>query len=562
MKLKNILLVLTLGLIISSASKGQCLVTKENAKLFQEKIGIITNRDIYVVNEYVHFKLINLSSKQIKSWSKVVYVELISNDGRSFFQGKFPFDSMGCNSGFQVPENILTGNYYLKVYTKWMRNYSNKSYAYKPISILNPYNKAIYTSSEVDEDSDFYIDTLPYKSTRFFTLDSIYYALRNEKISPLIKTNNFAYNEHRGAYQSAITVADECTFFKNKLSVVNNSALVFKPDFVPETRGISLSGKLVDENTLLPIAYTTVNLTLFNGKTLSYSTITDSLGKFYFALPHMFDSKEVFISSANEKSPHKLFIDNDFCTAHLHLPFLPFDLDQETIKHFNRLVQKSQIDNYYNPMIRNNAEYTDNFSSNYYSKASYKIMLDDYIELPTIEDYFDELIPIAGFIKANGKKQLEVIGDMAELKLIKPLVLLDNLIITEFDHLLKIDPQKIKSIEVFNYPYVRGNISYGGIVNIKSKNNDLAGIDLPRNGLFFNFKFYCQDALFGEEKIENSTIPQLENDLYWYATPNFANDQETVEFSIGNNSENYELNIFTIDNLGNMFRDKAMIYIK
>jgi hypothetical protein len=51
-------------------------------------------------------------------------------------------------------------------------------------------------------------------------------------------------------------------------------------------------------------------------------------------------------------------------------------------------------------------------------------------------------------------------------------------------------PKKIQSIEVVNELYVIGNTSYGGLINILSKNRDMGGIDLPVHSYFFKYRGY------------------------------------------------------------------------
>ena len=72
-------------------------------------------------------------------------------------------------------------------------------------------------------------------------------------------------------------------------------------------------------------------------------------------------------------------------------------------------------------------------------------------------------------------------------------------------------PKRILSIEVIDKMYVVGNISYGGFINIVSKNGDMGGIDLPENSLFFRYRGFPE---------VNDTDPEshgmeFRNCLYW-----------------------------------------------
>jgi hypothetical protein len=68
---------------------------------------------------------------------------------------------------------------------------------------------------------------------------------------------------------------------------------------------------------------------------------------------------------------------------------------------------------------------------------------------------------------------------------------------------------------VITVPYIKGNITYGGIVSIVSRRGDFAGIDLPASGIFFNYKFF-EDTCHCDIKPENSAdLPDSRNTVYW-----------------------------------------------
>ena len=98
-----------------------------------------------------------------------------------------------------------------------------------------------------------------------------------------------------------------------------------------------------------------------------------------------------------------------------------------------------------------------------------------------------------------------------------PLVLIDFVAIDDMEKILKIPPQAISSIELVNEPYVKGDITYGGIVNILSKKNDFAGIDLPSSGVFINFSFLSPDCIDTGQQ-EASGLPDARNTVYWNPT--------------------------------------------
>jgi hypothetical protein len=80
---------------------------------------------------------------------------------------------------------------------------------------------------------------------------------------------------------------------------------------------------------------------------------------------------------------------------------------------------------------------------------------------------------------------------------------------------LALSPKALDRIELVNAPYIKGNITYGGIISFVSKNNDFAGIDLPASGTFINYKFLeaCSENISRGPIPAN--LPDSRNTVYW-----------------------------------------------
>ena len=113
---------------------------QEEALSNPEYITLFTDRNMYAVNERIYFssfyRIGQDSAKE--SWSKVLYVELVTPSGRPLAKGKFQLNEKGSSGYLDIPSDALTGNYYLRSYTRWMRNFGPESYCYAPLVIINP----------------------------------------------------------------------------------------------------------------------------------------------------------------------------------------------------------------------------------------------------------------------------------------------------------------------------------------------------------------------------------------------------------------------------------------
>ncbi len=111
--------------------------TKNN---LQEKLYVHTDKNFYIANEICWFKIYNVDAIFNKplNISKVAYVELIDNNNKAVWQEKIALTEGTGNGSILIPNAITTGNYTLRAYTNWMKNFNASFFFEKKISILNP----------------------------------------------------------------------------------------------------------------------------------------------------------------------------------------------------------------------------------------------------------------------------------------------------------------------------------------------------------------------------------------------------------------------------------------
>ncbi len=106
----------------------------------QEKLYVHTNKSFYLTGEILWFKLYNTdgSTNKLLDLSKVAYVELLDNKHIAVLQAKIPM-SQGTGTGsFYIPFSLSNGNYELRAYTHWMKNFDADYFFDKQITIINP----------------------------------------------------------------------------------------------------------------------------------------------------------------------------------------------------------------------------------------------------------------------------------------------------------------------------------------------------------------------------------------------------------------------------------------
>ncbi|MBI9062962.1 MAG: hypothetical protein JEZ14_13345 [Marinilabiliaceae bacterium] len=125
----------------------------------QESVIVRTDRDIYIAGESIWCQLdcVKSGTSQPSQISQVVYVELLNQRNMPVVQLKFNSKGQSIQTRIQLADSLSTGNYSLRAYTQWMRNYDEKYYGRKTISVVSP----------------FAVNSLPQKH-EYFTTDTLF----------------------------------------------------------------------------------------------------------------------------------------------------------------------------------------------------------------------------------------------------------------------------------------------------------------------------------------------------------------------------------------------------
>src|SRR5579863_1294272 len=105
----------------------------------QEKIFVHTDKTFYLAGETVWFKIyaVDASFHKPVTTSSITYIEILNKDLKPVVQSKIPmFNGNGAGSVI-LPGFLATGNYILRAYTNWMKNFSADFYYEHTLHIVN-----------------------------------------------------------------------------------------------------------------------------------------------------------------------------------------------------------------------------------------------------------------------------------------------------------------------------------------------------------------------------------------------------------------------------------------
>lgn len=131
--------------LYTGVSYGQVSVTGAdslNARNFSEEIYLQTDRDIYFTGEQIWLKVIKM--ERMTGFpidvSQVVYLEMLGGSDNVISQVKINASGSFANGIIRIPDTLSTGNYLIRAYTSWMKNYPVERYFHRYISVINPFD--------------------------------------------------------------------------------------------------------------------------------------------------------------------------------------------------------------------------------------------------------------------------------------------------------------------------------------------------------------------------------------------------------------------------------------
>ncbi|HEY4109447.1 hypothetical protein [Puia sp.] len=142
----TIFLLFTLSLTTPAAFSQQSVpaTLKEDLdqyrmKRLQEKLFVHTDKEVYLAGEICWFKVyvVEAGTHHPLDMSKVAYLEWLDKDNKPVLQAKTGLDSGSGGGSLYLPLTVRTGNYKLRAYTSWMKNYGADWFFEKTVTIIN-----------------------------------------------------------------------------------------------------------------------------------------------------------------------------------------------------------------------------------------------------------------------------------------------------------------------------------------------------------------------------------------------------------------------------------------
>lgn len=579
----NFRVFILLGLLFNQQSFSQQLNEKNgiaDVRNFKEEIFVRTDRDIYITGEELWFKVytINGLTHEPCDISKVVYLEMLDKNNFPLRQIKVKSGNSSGSSSFLLPENISSGNYIIRAYTSWMKNFSTDQFFYKTISVINPFESIDHLKLPPDrKNADSVISVTDSLSQSIITEEDGKQVIRRPVHNKNKKQINYTITldkpqcSSREKVKMEITATDTAGHpVETNMSVsiarsitVNSAALtsfycfnkrngliqrVAGSENLAELEGHLITGFLRLKATDEPLKKTDVSLS-FVGKTARCQfSKTDENGEFNFILNEPGLNEIVIQPLSPDIIGYYVELSQPFSNSFSKFRPLAFYLDSSKINELNKIIIGMQINNIYEPFRQNhNTEVKTNIPD-FYGKPENTIKMSDYIELTSLREVVKELLPNVYTLKQNGKHDFKLINKFRGQPFEnKPLVLVDGVPVYDFEKVLNINSKDIERADIINTRYFISDNVFDGIVSFITKKGNLSAMEFDNSvfrqvyeGCQIQNNFYTPD--YSQSEIKNNRLPDYRNTLYWKPDLHTGkNGKAAVDFFTSDESSDYTI---------------------
>jgi len=557
-----------LCLLLNQNLFSQPLIGKDNdsdIRNYKEELFVRTDRDVYVTGEEVWFKVYKLDglTNAPSGLSKVVYLELLDKNNFPLKQLKIKTDNISGSSSFIIPDNINSGNYMIRAYTNWMKNFTSDLFFYKAISIINPFETVDHikipagnTKKDSVESAKNQIPVsnitdrhgLPIRWTTLSTNGN-----RQIRYTISVNKDDFIPREQVKVEISATDingnpVESDLSVSVSKSAVVNPSNLgsfytlkmgddnrkrIMDAEYNAELEGHLITGYLRLKTTDEPLKNTDLSLA-FVGKTARCQfSRTDENGKFNFVVKESGNNEIVIQPLSPDVIGYYIDINQPFSSSFSKFLTAPFYLDSSKLDALNKVIIGTQVHNIYEPFGQSRAAIQKPAIPDFYGNPENSIKMADYIELTSLREVVKEIIPNVYTLKQNGKYDFKLINKFRGQPFEnKPLILIDGVPVYDFEKVLSISSKEIERADIVNTRYFYSLNIFDGIVSFITKKGNLSVLEFD-NSIFRQAYEGCQDQKdfyspdYSKSEIKNNRIPDYRNTLCWKPDLHTGKDGKT-----------------------------------
>jgi hypothetical protein len=255
----------------------------------------------------------------------------------------------------------------------------------------------------------------------------------------------------------------------------------------------------------------------------AYGSRSNALGEVRFDIKDFYGSRKLIIQTmADSTQSYQVSIRSPFSSnfSLQRVPELRIGRDQEEPLVARSIAMQVQ-DVYYYEKFGNRFISPSIDSSAFYGEADATYYLDDYTRFQIMEEVMREYVP--GVLVRKRKDGFHfIMVDIVNGGILKgdPMILLDGVPLFDADEIMRIDPLRVKKLEVVKRQYYLGHAVFSGILSYSTYEGDLRGLELNPRSITLNYDglqikriFYSPRYTTDEER--TNRMPDQRYLLHW-----------------------------------------------
>lgn len=505
--------------------------------------------------------------------SKIAFIELLGEQHTPILRKKILLKNGSGNGQLVLPAYIGTGIYTLLCYTNWQKNFGENAFHKQRFVIINPDQDLPLASDSADCPGMYAplkdVNQHPH-SGLFVQSDKKQYETR-EKVSIKVAFPLEEEESSGGNFSISVCYREPALTRERHLAQEQNLSLqTGKVDYLPDFKGIRMSGKLEDASGKA-IAGSRIIISEPGPGTHLKSALTDKQGNFHFLLEPQDGIKDLVFTLPESETILKL--EEPFWNGYRDPPeYQELCLQESTITYLEEKFSHFQIQNRINqsPFSKRSPttlNTTDN--SSFHSAFSHLIKMDEYILLDSLPEFFYELVPNIKFIHSKGNYTIRISDPVGGLPFEeKPGIFVDGVLYSDHTNIAHIPMHQIEKIAILPADYFYDKFSFGGIVDLHTKNSDFNSVQLlpdMRRVMLplasrIEMKFSAPDYSL-PNNLER--IPDFRHLICWEPDVRIDSSREnTLQFYTGDLTGDFTVIIDGLSDDGKLFHSETSIWVE
>lgn len=469
-----------------------------------DRLICLVDRDVYASGDQILVSLF----VPVESDSRIVYVDLAGFSGNHISGVKLLIENHRAEGYLTIPDSVRTGTYLLRSFI----NYDHRQeFFVRDLFIANRFEDF---SSGVKVRMPRLTDE-EYECIGGFGISVPEKIKRREKAQLNLAINPDLMNELAGGLDVCISnQSDEFQSVSKHLLLMSNK----HETIINESRGIVISGKVINKESQLPVSKATVFLSVPDSIPGFQYDVTRSDGRFVFLLKDIYGKVPMVIQVVKDGGENlKLVLDDKFKLDVPDLPIGIIELDNNFNEEMVGVVESFTIRKIFNEDVVQGPHTQHSYKTDllFYGDPTYVIVPDQFYNLHNFSEISKELLVGVKFRDKNEKLLLNLVDRETSLFFDEQaFVLIDGIPVQDMNILKDMGTSNIGWIHTVLESRFYGDMNFPGVVSVHTTKDNLGWLSESDRLIKFDFEAL---QIKGNEMVYGliRKIPDMRPVLLW-----------------------------------------------